>query len=191
MSRQLTSIIGLLAFMIGIGLGTLFGISALLLTTALVPMIVVRRWWIVMLVVTVLVSLGIGRGVMEPKYAPANDISHWSDNERHKVTGRVAAFPDRRFDHDRFVIEVKSVDDHISEGRLLLRTFINRKDIDYGDVLNITGKIEKPEPIDEFRYDTFLAKDYIYSVMRYSQHWGDRTRAALASDTTVSLASVV
>lgn len=37
----------------------------------------------------------------------------------------------------------------------------------YGDVLKITGKLETPEPFDNFDYKTYLARQGIYSVVYY------------------------
>ena len=37
----------------------------------------------------------------------------------------------------------------------------------YGDVLNVTGKLETPEPFDNFDYKTYLARQGIYSVIYY------------------------
>jgi len=37
----------------------------------------------------------------------------------------------------------------------------------YGDVLKITGKLETPEPFDNFDYKTYLARQGIYSVIYY------------------------
>jgi competence protein ComEC len=37
----------------------------------------------------------------------------------------------------------------------------------YGDVLNVTGKLETPEPFDNFDYRAYLARQGIYSVVYY------------------------
>jgi competence protein ComEC len=37
----------------------------------------------------------------------------------------------------------------------------------YGDVLNVTGKLETPEPFDNFDYKAYLARQGIYSVVYY------------------------
>jgi competence protein ComEC len=37
----------------------------------------------------------------------------------------------------------------------------------YGDVLNVTGKLETPQPFDSFDYRTYLARQGIYSVIYY------------------------
>jgi competence protein ComEC len=37
----------------------------------------------------------------------------------------------------------------------------------YGDVLNVTGKLETPQPFDNFDYKTYLARQGIYSVIYY------------------------
>jgi len=37
----------------------------------------------------------------------------------------------------------------------------------YGDVLNVTGKLETPEPFDNFDYKSYLARQGIYSVIYY------------------------
>ena len=37
----------------------------------------------------------------------------------------------------------------------------------YGDALNVTGKLEKPEPFDSFNYTSYLERQGIYSVIYY------------------------
>ena len=36
---------------------------------------------------------------------------------------------------------------------------------DYGDVLQVTGKLEKPPQLDDFDYPEYLAQQGIYSTM--------------------------
>lgn len=84
------------------------------------------------------------------------------------VRGEIAAEVDVRSDKVKYTVDVFAVyeDDEWKDsyGRLL----VNGKRYpvyEYGDFIEIRGKIETPEKIDGFDYDNYLARYGIYSVM--------------------------
>lgn len=86
-----------------------------------------------------------------------------------KVTlaGRVDAEPDIRSDHVK--LKVKSKKLKVADGWKTVggNVLVNAKlypEYYYGDELEINCKLQKPEPVQEFAYDKYLAKEGIYSL---------------------------
>lgn len=66
--------------------------------------------------------------------------------------------PDVRLDKQKLTVEPVDF-----KGKVLLSTFLY-PEYDYGDLLEIKCNLKTPEPIEEFAYDKYLAKDNIYSA---------------------------
>lgn len=85
------------------------------------------------------------------------------------LTGMVAQPPERKGVGLRSVIEIRSVRTEEGEfpvhGRALVTDPAGWPPYGYGDVLEVTGELEKPGQIEDFRYDQFLSKSNIYAVM--------------------------
>jgi len=78
--------------------------------------------------------------------------------------GIVAAEPDRRQDQIKYTVEAKEIIGHGEvEGRVLVSAGLF-PEFNYGDLVEVECKLKKPEPISDFRYDRYLAKDKIYSL---------------------------
>lgn len=86
--------------------------------------------------------------------------------ERLTWQGVVAKEPDRRQDHVKYTLEAKEI--IIPEPKevsgLVLTKMPLFPEFSYGDLVQVECEIKKPEPIDDFRYDRYLAKDGVYSV---------------------------
>ena len=94
------------------------------------------------------------------QFFPTNstdDINYYNDKTM-TFTGIVSAEPDVRIDSQKLTIVVKEY-----KGKVLVKT-MQYPEYSYGDLLAIKCKLQKPEPIEDFRYDKFLARDGIYSV---------------------------
>ncbi len=72
--------------------------------------------------------------------------------------GVVINEPDVRIDSQKLTIDVTDY-----KGKVLLKT-LQYPEYSYGDQLSIKCKLHPPEPIEDFRYDKFLAREGIYSV---------------------------
>lgn len=78
--------------------------------------------------------------------------------------GVIAGEPDRRQDHIKYSVAAKNFE---SGGALSGRVLVKMPlfpEFDHGDRVAVECKIVKPEPISDFRYDRYLAKDGIYSL---------------------------
>lgn len=93
-------------------------------------------------------------------------IDYYADGSKVTLEGIVADEPDRRPLHTKYTIEVDTIDSVEGvHGRVLVSDYRNFPLYEYGDRLQVTGTLEKPEPIEDFRYDNYLARYNIYAVM--------------------------
>jgi competence protein ComEC len=114
-----------------------------------------------------------GGGLHFPSSLPPVDehsLRFYNDNGIVEIQGMVAEEPDIR---DRSCLLTFSASEIIVNGE--------RKEVSgtaliqvprypayhYGDVLNVTGKLETPEPFDNFDYKSYLERQGIYSVIYY------------------------
>jgi competence protein ComEC len=115
----------------------------------------------------------LGGGLRFPSSLPPLDehsLQFYNGNGITEIQGMVAEEPDIR---DRSCLLTFSASEIIVNGE--------RKEVSgtalvqiprypayrYGDVLDVTGELETPEPFDSFDYKTYLARQGIYSVIYY------------------------
>ncbi|MBD3208344.1 MAG: DUF4131 domain-containing protein [Candidatus Nealsonbacteria bacterium] len=77
------------------------------------------------------------------------------------LSGVVDSYPDRRESTTKLTIKIDNFKEKI------LVTSWKYPSFNYGDRLEIRGKIQKPEPFEGFDYPAYLAKEGIYGVMYY------------------------
>jgi len=114
-----------------------------------------------------------GGGLRFPSSLPPVDehsLCFYNDKGIVEIQGMVTEEPDIR---DRLCLLTFSASEIIANGE--------RKEVSgttliqvprypayrYGDVLNVTGKLETPEPFDNFDYKSYLERQGIYSVIYY------------------------
>lgn len=76
-----------------------------------------------------------------------------------EITGYVAAEPDVRTDGIRYIIA--------TTGEYTGKVYVKRDRhpaYQYGDLLQLYCKIERPEPIEDFRYDMYLARFGVFAI---------------------------
>lgn len=78
------------------------------------------------------------------------------NGQKVEMVGTVCAEPDRRGASQKIVL-------CFSQGKVLASTQLYPEYF-YGDRLRLTGKLQAPEPIEDFRYDYYLARSGIYSL---------------------------
>lgn len=86
-----------------------------------------------------------------------NHIAYYNSQEI-VFKGIIADEPDVRLDHIKY--RIKALD---YQGKVLVKANLYPR-YQYGDVLEISCKLSQPEPIEDFKYDRYLAKSDIYSV---------------------------
>jgi competence protein ComEC len=116
-----------------------------------------------------------GGGLRFPSSLPSADehsLCFYNDKEIVEIQGMVAEEPDIR---DRLCLLTFSaseiiVNDERKEvsGTALIQV-PRYPAYHYGDVLNVTGRLETPEPFDNFDYKSYLARQGIYSVIYYPE----------------------
>jgi len=164
------------AWVAGVFLGSKIGLPWLALFLGLVPFALVpflpgsRKT----LIVAGLCLLAILGGVIRcPSLFPPADehsLRFYNDKGMVEIQGMVAEEPDVR---DRLCLLTFSASEVTVNGerRRVSGTALIQVPrypaYHYGDVLNVTGKLETPQPFDNFDYKTYLAHEGIYSVICY------------------------
>ncbi len=95
-----------------------------------------------------------------------NQISFYNGWEQTFV-GVVAAEPDTRDSGVKLIVESSGLVTGGGRKNISGKVLVNAKlypDYKYGDKLEIKCELKKPEPIEEFAYDKYLAKENIYSL---------------------------
>jgi competence protein ComEC len=114
-----------------------------------------------------------GGGLRFPSSLPSLDehsLCFYNDNGTVEIQGIVAEEPDIR---DRLCLLAFSASEVTVNGEreevsgTALIQAPRYPAYRYGDVLKITGKLETPEPFDNFDYKSYLARQGIYSVIYY------------------------
>lgn len=81
--------------------------------------------------------------------------------------GLVSEEPDAREDHVKLILSVKNVyvngNKITVKGKVLLKSDLY-PGYHYGDLLGVSCLLQQPEPIEDFAYDKYLAKEDIYSL---------------------------
>jgi len=105
---------------------------------------------------------------------PPDDESHlqFYNNETVAIKGMVSQDPDVRDKTTHLQLSASEIkldkEWHEVQGSALL--FVPRyPSYSYGDVLLVTGELEKPPQLDDFDYADFLAHEGIYSTMLYPE----------------------
>jgi competence protein ComEC len=164
------------AWVAGVFLGSKIGLPWLALFLGLVPFALVpflpgsRKT----LIVAGLCLLAILGGVIRhPSLFPPADehsLRLYNDKGIVEMQGMVAEEPDIR---DRLCLLTFSASEATVNGErkrvsgTALIQVPRYPTYRYGDVLNVTGKLETPQPFDNFDYRTYLARQGIYSVIYY------------------------
>jgi competence protein ComEC len=80
---------------------------------------------------------------------------------KQKIVGYVATEPDVRMDGVRYIVEVESESE--LSGRVYVKSGLYPRH-SYGDRFEIDCDIEKPEAIEDFRYDMYLARYGVFAI---------------------------
>jgi len=93
-----------------------------------------------------------------------NHISNYN-GEKMELIGYVAAEPDVRMDGVRYIVDGLQTTDYGQDfsGRVYLKSGLYPR-YSYGDRLNLECDLQAPEPIEDFRYDRYLARSGVFSL---------------------------
>ncbi len=111
-------------------------------------------------------TLGISRYQLSIPVLKQNHIAYYNAQQI-IFQGMVVSEPDARTDHFKLKVKSKKVKVGGSfkpvKGNVLVKANLYPQ-YNYGDVLEISCALSAPEPIEDFQYDKYLAKEGIYSV---------------------------
>jgi competence protein ComEC len=166
------------AWVAGIFLGSKVSLPVLVLFLGLIPFALIpflRNSRKTLIVAGLCLLALFGGGLRFPSSLPSADehsLCFYNDKEIVEIQGMVAEEPDIR---DRLCLLTFSaseiiVNDERKEvsGTALIQV-PRYPAYHYGDVLNVTGRLETPEPFDNFDYKSYLARQGIYSVIYYPE----------------------
>jgi len=171
-------IIGL-AFIIGVGIGSLFELPFLLVYCGAFGGLIMtalfwsNRKWRMAGLGLIFICLGIMRYEYALPQAVEQDIQFYNDQEV-RVAGIVSQEPDVRKDHVKLTVKavygLENTPEQVS-GKILLKIALY-PEYRYGDLVDAKCKLQAPEPLSfetesgtrDFAYDKYLARFDIYSV---------------------------
>lgn len=158
-SKSKTFLAFCFCFLLGIALGSVrkWGIDLVWMYTSVFVFITLlvttwqdkkRRWLVFALL---FFFLGFTRSIL---VFPTAEIVE----EKTTITGYVAAEPDVRLGGVRYIVDTEGMNGHIYVKSTLYPRYA------YGDLLAIDCTLRKPEPIEEFRYDMYLARFGVFAM---------------------------
>jgi competence protein ComEC len=84
-------------------------------------------------------------------------------NEKKATFTAIVVEVDERLDQIKLTVDARSLNSKKVNGLVLIKTPLFPK-YEYGDEVDVTCKLKTPQPIEDFRYDNYLARYNIYSV---------------------------
>ena len=90
----------------------------------------------------------------------------FKNHQKYTYQGIIVSPPDTRTDHQKIKIKTTQLiypESKTVSGNILVKIPLYPP-YKYGDQVQITSYLIQPEPIEDFRYDKYLAKDNIYSL---------------------------
>jgi competence protein ComEC len=162
-----------LAFVIGVLLGSKIDLPAWSLVFAFLPLplLLLKKHRKIIVTTSLCLLAFLGGMVRYQANLPVVDGSNVQFyNERGTITlkGVIATAPDTRDTNTQITVSVSEINGQSVSGRILL--FASRyPEYEYGDVLQVTGKLETPPVLGDFDYKGFLAAQGISSVVYYPE----------------------
>jgi competence protein ComEC len=89
-------------------------------------------------------------------------------NQKIVLIGRVSEEVDPGANYQKIILETTKINNE-ENNLLVLLSLPKYPEYQYGDFLEVTGKLERPENWSEFRYDRYLARYNIYATMSWPE----------------------
>ncbi|NCO05203.1 MAG: ComEC family competence protein [Candidatus Magasanikbacteria bacterium] len=122
-----------------------------------------NAWWRFVVLCLLFVLIGIFRYQLAFPVVGNDSLVAYNDTEQ-LLTGYVVAEPDIRMDGIRYIVWVFVREGaQAVSGRVYLKSELYPR-YRYGDVLEMNCRLKTPEPIEDFRYDMYLAKFGVFSI---------------------------
>lgn len=94
-------------------------------------------------------------------------LQAFATNEKHVVIGQIDGIPDIRPTNNRYVIRIESIDGIAAQGRVQVTDGAGAPVYEYGDRVQVTGKLRMPSATDTFDYPAFLKTQHIDALLTY------------------------
>ncbi|MDO8649015.1 MAG: ComEC/Rec2 family competence protein [Candidatus Peregrinibacteria bacterium] len=126
--------------------------------------------WILYLACVIGISLAFA-DVARTTHTPGEHaVEHFALGEFVTVNGRIIGEPDQRTLATQYTLEASDVKNRSgatipAEGRVLVVDRGGGFDYGLGDRVSAAGILEKPEPVEDFRYDLYLSEQGIYALI--------------------------
>jgi competence protein ComEC len=166
-----------LAWVAGVFLGSHLNLSPLFLfvTLAPLPLLLFRKLkGTVLLASLCLLALGVGALYYQSVLPPNDDtrISYYNDSGKVTLRGVVSIDPDVQDKTTRLKLSVDSIEvngERQEVSGMVMLYAPRYPAYSYGDLLEVTGKLETPLNFADFDYQAYLAKQSVYSSMLYPE----------------------
>jgi len=162
-----------LSFILGVFLNSIFSISQLTrLGFLILGLILISVFWqykkfTVFGFCLLFLVAGIWRHQVAESEIIKSELRKYNDrNEIITLVGIIATEPDIREKITKLTVKIQSLDGNKKDGRVLVTTW-RYPEYQYGDKLEIEGKLESPPILEGFNYQDYLQKEGIYSVMSW------------------------
>lgn len=171
LSKARVFLIFSICFIVGVGLRSLVAVPMTLIVVLVAGGIVLailfwRRSWRVLAMGLLFIALGIVRYELSIPVVDPGRIEFYN-GDLVTFSGVVDVEPDTRADHVKLTMETKQMLDagqwREIHGRVLVTAALYPT-YSYGDVLRIECDLRKPERIENFAYDQYLARYDIYAL---------------------------
>jgi competence protein ComEC len=160
----------------GIFLGSIFSLPVWAVSFSLLPLVIIpflRNQYkkIILAFLTLLLILG---GAVYSCYVSSNvrqdNISRYNDTGIVTIQGMIADEPATRDRTATFKLDVRKLTTESEaqdiSGKVLVK--VSRyPEHHYGELVQVTGRLNTPQKYDDFDYKSYLAVDDIYSIMTY------------------------
>jgi competence protein ComEC len=166
-----------LAWVFGVFLGSRFTPSPFILFAALAPLPLLayhNRRGIILVSCLCLLSLAGGALYYHSALPPydSTQISYYNDSGKVTLRGVVSLDPDVQDKTTRLKLEVESIkvtgEWQAVSGMVMLYA-PRYPSYNYGDLLDVTGKLTTPVNFADFDYQAYMAKQSVYSTMLYPE----------------------
>ncbi len=98
-----------------------------------------------------------------PQQEKTNIVFYNDQAEKQAVQAVITAEPDTRLDGVRYILAVQELENNKINGKIYLKSNLYPR-YNYGDKLSLFCQLKKPEAIEEFRYDKYLARYGVFSI---------------------------
>ena len=159
-----------LSFIVGVALANWLALSVswllVLATLIILSMVIIKKTRLIGLLI-LFCLLGLLRYQLYLPKVNENHVAFYNDQK--VAFSGVIVDVDERLDHVKLTVAshtLKSsakVGEEEIKGKVLIKAPLFPQ-YDYGDQVEVTCKLKKPEPIEDFRYDKYLSRYGIYSV---------------------------